>query len=58
MKSADESRRTALLSEINKRLAAWVVAPPAVSLPRYDWDRYLFLFEEFISSIFRRSNSM
>ena len=45
VKSADESGRTALLSEINKRLAAWV-APTGGLFCRYDRDRYLFLFEE------------
>ena len=45
VKNTDESARTAMLSEINKRLAAWV-APTGGLFCRYDRDRYLFLFEE------------
>lgn len=45
VKGADESARTELLSEINKRLAAWV-APTGGIFSRYDRDRYIFIFEE------------
>ena len=45
VKNADESARSHLLSEINKRLAAWV-APTGGLFTRYDRDRYLFIFEE------------
>lgn len=45
MKNTDEAARTALRSEINKRLAAWVQPTGGLFL-RYDRDRYLFLFEE------------
>lgn len=45
VKNVDESARTTLLSEINKRLAAWV-APTGGLFLRYDRDRYLFVFEE------------
>ena len=45
MKNTDEAARTALRSEINQRLAAWVQPTGGLFL-RYDRDRYLFLFEE------------
>ena len=45
VKNTDECARTAMLSEINKRLAAWV-APTGGLFSRYDRDRYLFVFEE------------
>ena len=45
VKPADDSARSALLSEINKRLAAWA-APTGGLLVSYDRDRFLFIFEE------------
>ena len=45
VKSNDDSARSALLSEVNKRLAAWA-APTGGLLVSYDRDRFLFVFEE------------
>jgi len=44
VKATDEAGRTALLSEINRRLADWV-KPTGGLFTRYDRDRYLFVFE-------------
>ncbi len=54
VKNADESGRTQLLSEINKRLAAWV-HPTGGLFSRYDRDRYLFVFEERYLSKFQEA---
>ena len=45
MKGVSDNAKSAMLSEINARLDAWV-APADGLLCRYDRDRYLFVFEE------------
>ncbi len=45
MKGVSDNAKSAMLSEINARLDAWV-APAEGLLCRYDRDHYLFVFEE------------
>jgi c-di-AMP phosphodiesterase-like protein len=45
MRSIEESERSVLLSELNKRISQWADATQGI-LCRYDRDHYLFLFEE------------
>jgi len=51
MKNIDESARSSMLSEINKRLHQWTADTHGI-LCRFDRDRYLFVFEErFLSAL-------
>lgn len=53
-KNADETGRSHMYSEINRRLAHWV-EPTGGLFSRYDRDRYLFLFEERFLPAFRET---
>lgn len=45
MRSIEESERSVLLSDLNKRISQWADSTQGI-LCRYDRDHYLFLFEE------------
>lgn len=49
MKNSDENARSAMLSEITKRLREWTAETHGL-LCRYDRDRFLFIFEERVLS--------
>jgi c-di-AMP phosphodiesterase-like protein len=55
MKNIDENARSAMLTEISKRLRQWTADTQGL-LCRYDRDHYLFIFEERFLSVLQEGN--